>query len=266
MKIIFYSLIILTVELVSCKSAYKATDVAMPVAYPSTRTSLEWTGTYRGLLPCADCQGIQKTITLDSNDNYRLLVKYTGKDDNPAEYTGTFRWNRDGNTITLSEIDDEQVSYFVVDNALAQLDMNGNKITGPLALNYILSKEKFAILKKYWKLTELNGKPVVTDAGFGKEPHIIFKEDQNRFTGIAGCNNLSGTYELKGINKISFSPSTVTPGDCTSMDLESNFLNALRIADKYDITEDKLVLSKAGILTLATFRIVYVKDETVRKK
>ena len=56
---------------------------------------------------------------------------------------------------------------------MTQLDMSGNKITGEHAGNYGLSKEKFAFLEKYWKLTELMGKPVTMDSTFRKEPNFL---------------------------------------------------------------------------------------------
>ena len=174
MKIICYALIIVAVELISCKSSksvYKATTESTPIVANNSRNMLVWTGTYRGVLPCADCEGIQKTLSLDSNLQYILSIKYLGRDDSARVYTGSFRWNWEGNTITLNEEQDEPVSYFVVESALAQLDMNGKKMIGNMAPNYILSKEKYSILRKYWKLTELNGRTINIDAGFGKEPH-----------------------------------------------------------------------------------------------
>ena len=102
--------------------------------------------------------------------------------------------------------------------------MNGNKIAGEHAGNYVLSKEKYAILEKYWKLAELMDKPVTMDSTFRNEPHILFKDEDNLFMGNGGCNNFSGTYQLGDMNRISLSQAAATQMACSNMDVERNFL------------------------------------------
>jgi len=46
------------------------------------------------------------------------------------------------------------------------------------------------------KLIDLYGKPVTLNGSFRKEPYIIFKDGQNRFTGNGGYNDISGTYKV----------------------------------------------------------------------
>ena len=114
---------------------------------------------------------------------------------------GKFTWNEKGNTITLTPADKSQTTqYLVGENLLTQLDKQGNKITGDNASRYVLSKSNYEILEKYWKLVELNGKDVVADSTFIKEPHIIFKEGNNRIIGNGGCNSISGEYKIESLN------------------------------------------------------------------
>ncbi|MBL7700001.1 MAG: copper resistance protein NlpE N-terminal domain-containing protein [Chitinophagaceae bacterium] len=224
----------------------------------TSRTSLDWDGIYRGVLPCADCEGIQKTVYLNKDGSYRLKIKYLGKQTTSSESSGTFEWNSHGNTITLSE-NGQPVSFFVGENTLTELDKSGNKVTGQLAPNYVLSKDQFAILEKYWKLTELNGKPIEVDSSFRKEPHIIFKDDGNRFVGNGGCNGFSGTYKLGSMNRINLSQGVTTQMACPKMELESQFLKVLQMADNYTVTGDMLILNKARMAPLARFKTVYMK-------
>ncbi len=50
----------------------------------------------------------------------------------------------------------------------------------------------------YWKLVELNGKPV-TVADNQQEPHIVLRDSQPpALGGSGGCNRLRGTYALEG--------------------------------------------------------------------
>ena len=49
------------------------------------------------------------------------------------------QWNKEGNTITL-EGEDKPNQYFVGENTLTQLDIDGNKIKGEIEEDYILRK------------------------------------------------------------------------------------------------------------------------------
>jgi hypothetical protein len=106
-----------------------------------TINSLDYLGIYSGVLPCAACEGIETTIELGSGNSYVKKIIYLGKEDHQVvETSGTFTWNEDGNTITLiEEIAPNQ--YFVGENVLFHLDIDGNRISGELAANYVLKKD-----------------------------------------------------------------------------------------------------------------------------
>jgi uncharacterized lipoprotein NlpE involved in copper resistance len=96
---------------------------------------------YKGVVPCADCEGIETTVVLNADQTYLLRTAYLGKPDAAAtEKTGSFTWNTTGNTVILSGIENAPNQYFVGENQLIQLDLAGNKITGDLAAKYILAK------------------------------------------------------------------------------------------------------------------------------
>ena len=44
----------------------------------NSQNSLDWEGTYRGILPCADCEGIETKITLSANGTYEYKASYLG--------------------------------------------------------------------------------------------------------------------------------------------------------------------------------------------
>jgi len=242
-----------------CKPQSKSGKSFMATDIYNSQNSLDWQGTYVGVLPCADCQGIQKTIYLYQDGGYRVRIQYLGKGIHPVELTGKIDWAADGNSIILTELNGQQQSYLVAEDRLMQLDGNGSKITGTLATRYILSKERYAILEKYWKLTELNGKLVVTDTGVQTEPHIIFKEEGNRFTGNGGCNDFSGTFEFGDLDRISLSKAKSTRIACPNIGWEMEFLKALAEVDNYSIMSDRLILRKGPSVPLAKFKKVYMK-------
>lgn len=106
----------------------------------NSRNALDYEGTYAGTLPCADCQGIYTEITL-TGDQFKKKTVYQGKieGENTFEESGEFSWNEDGSRITLNNDPAEQ--YRVGENQLFMLDLEGQRITGDLADQYILRKK-----------------------------------------------------------------------------------------------------------------------------
>ena len=142
----------------------------------NSKNSLDWAGTYSGLLPCADCEGIQTFITLTKDLTYQIRTKFMGRKDAPVEKSGLFSWNKEGSKIELLgyKAGTMPVYYLVGENKLIQLDMQGNRITGKLADNYILKKVKSATVAQEtaksketalvgtkWLLVELHGQAVI---------------------------------------------------------------------------------------------------------
>ncbi len=104
------------------------------------RNSLDYTGSYTGLLPCADCEGIETQITLNKEGTYTKKMTYLGKGgDNVFEEKGNYTWNAAGQIITL-EGKEVPNQYFVGENKLTHLDIQGQKIEGDLAGMYVLKK------------------------------------------------------------------------------------------------------------------------------
>ena len=106
----------------------------------NAKNSLDITGTYRGILPCADCEGVETEISLLPDETYLKKTKYLGKDHKVYEEIGDYTWKDDGNTLILEGIDSEPIEYMVRENSLMQMDMQGNRITGDLSEKYILKK------------------------------------------------------------------------------------------------------------------------------
>jgi len=104
------------------------------------QNSLDVIGIYKGTLPCADCEGIRTEIELKADSTYSFKSSYLGKGDGQMnESTGTYVW-LDGSRIELQGVDGGPQKYFVGENTLTALDMDGNKVTGTLAEHYVLKK------------------------------------------------------------------------------------------------------------------------------
>ena len=123
-------------------STSMATGTAKTGDSHNAQNALDWAGMYKGVVPCADCEGIETVLILNSDNTYLLRTNYLGKPDAQAiEKTGSFTWKSAGNTVVLSNIENAPNQYFVGENQVIQLDMSGNRITGGLADKYILAKQ-----------------------------------------------------------------------------------------------------------------------------
>ena len=101
----------------------------------TTRNSVNWDGIYKGVIPCADCEGIDVEITLNLDETYRISYQYMGKNDTPFSSSGKFTWDDNGSIITL-DTNGFAPNYFVGENWLAQLDMDKKPISGDVASLY----------------------------------------------------------------------------------------------------------------------------------
>ncbi|WP_305043287.1 copper resistance protein NlpE [Geoalkalibacter sp.] len=106
----------------------------------TSRIALDWPGVYAGVLPCADCAGIDTRLRLNADLTYVLETRYLGKDERVFARRGFFVWAEDGNIIHLRGLEDGPVSYRVGENRLFQLDRQGRGIEGPLAETYVLNR------------------------------------------------------------------------------------------------------------------------------
>jgi uncharacterized lipoprotein NlpE involved in copper resistance len=114
-------------------------NAGMPVG-ATAKNSLDVIGKYKGVLPCADCEGIETTIELKADSTYSREMKYLGKKDNLFTATGTWTWASEF-VINLGSIKEGPNRYFVAEGKLVQLDMSGKKISGSLADKYELKKQ-----------------------------------------------------------------------------------------------------------------------------
>ncbi len=240
----------------ACNPAKKAT---LP-AGDNSRNALDWSGTYHGVLPCAGCEGIPAQIRLNSDQTYSVVEK-GGQENDRIQSSGTFDWDKNGARITLQRPDARLrvMSYAVGENVLIPLDRKGRITDTTADRRYSLRKDPGGLTEKYWKLTELNGRPVTIE-GHSREPHMILKDEGARVHGNGGCNTFNGIYELKDGNRIRFSKMTSTMMACLDGgDVETRFHQVLEQADNYSLNGDTLTLNKARMSPLARFEAVYLR-------
>jgi len=103
------------------------------------KISLDWAGVYQGVLPCADCEGIDTSLTLNDDDTFKLqrIYKKGKSTTKPQATTGKFTWNPTKPLIYLPE-EGQTLTFFVSEGYVIAYDMNGKPIENKL--NYTLKK------------------------------------------------------------------------------------------------------------------------------
>ena len=118
-----------------------ASETSTPTT-DSAQTSLDWAGKYKGTMPCADCDGIQTKLELNSDKTFELSREYLGKKntEQKSKEKGSFTFDaKNPSIISLGAPENRKI--FIGENYIQFLDEDGNKITGPMADLYKLTKD-----------------------------------------------------------------------------------------------------------------------------
>lgn len=153
MKKIILSSFILVFLIVACNSSKKTenqnsntnAETSEVIADShNAQNSLDYYGIYEGITPCADCEGIKVTVTLNKDTTFALQNVYLkgGEEILPTEFTGKFTWNDNGSIITLNGVKEAPSLFFVTEGKIIIVDEKGNKIDTELEEYYILKQIK----------------------------------------------------------------------------------------------------------------------------
>lgn len=255
-RIIVFILLIINVSCNSQKKNFKKQQALAIKNAHTARNSVDWAGTYRGVLPCADCEGIQIELSLSKKGTYELLRRYEGKSEDIITERGNFRWLPEGNGITLysGNNTNDYTHYLVGEHQLTMLDKDANRIESEYSELYILKKKGYddRITEKYWRLIELNGKAVESLPG-KEQLHLQLKLINSSVFGYGGCNRFSGHFELMHGNRIQFTKMLRTLIACKRLETENLFLSQFDEVNTYEVKNDTLTLSRAKSKQSARF-------------
>lgn len=281
MKTTLVSIVLSGLLLVSCghKEEHPAAEAAKstPDVSHSPKRTLDYQGYYKGVLPCADCEGIETELALNDTVHYVLTTRYLGKSDAPFVTKGTYVWNADETHVRLNNNGDGPNEYVVSENQLTQLDVEGKPITGQLATRYILQKMKvdeatgeklvqstshvieseapvkavtYSLAGTTWVLESLGGKTV----GKTAKPYTLqLNSKDGRFNAYAGCNRIGGNYVMPSATGLAFVNIMATKMACPNRNFEQQFLQILETAEAYEIQKNKLVIVDQSKNKIAVF-------------
>lgn len=136
--------IVLTLLLLACASSTVQPPQTAPepaVDHHNSRNSLDWAGHYIGVLPCADCPGIEHQLTLGADGGYRLVLRYLERELEPTVISGRFQWNEHGSHIQLDAAG-EHHWYQVREGALLRAYADGSWPTGEQISSMLLIQQR----------------------------------------------------------------------------------------------------------------------------
>jgi len=142
-KLFIPAILLLAIQIQSCQSnsssnSSSTTDSSYVDTTHTSQNSLDWAGTYDGIVPCADCSGIKTTITLKDDDSFTYQAEYLEKNTSVQD-KGKIMWHDNGSIVHLMG-KDLNTKYKVGENILIQLDTEGKVIEGAIAEKYYLNK------------------------------------------------------------------------------------------------------------------------------
>ncbi len=106
----------------------------------TSRIALDFQGTYEGILPCGDCDGIKATIDILENDRFEKRLQHLGKDaDAVLHSAGDFSWEASGGVIRLQGTHGF-TRFMVAENFLVHMEDEGDRYSGDLGNHYVLEK------------------------------------------------------------------------------------------------------------------------------
>ncbi|GAB1439815.1 envelope stress response activation lipoprotein NlpE [Providencia sp.] len=97
---------------------------------------------YSGVIPCADCSGIEATLLVNQDGSYVEQLVYLGTKDGNSAFHDSGKWSLEGNKLRTTNAKGEN-TYFskaADDQSVTLLDLEGNPIE--TQLNYTLDRVK----------------------------------------------------------------------------------------------------------------------------
>ncbi|MFK3662940.1 envelope stress response activation lipoprotein NlpE [Scandinavium sp. NPDC088450] len=98
---------------------------------------------WRGVLPCADCEGIETSLFLAKDGTWVMNERYQGVAREPSSFGSYGTWARTAEKLVLTDSKGEKSYYRAKGDKLEMLDREGNPIVS--SLNYTLEPVKSSL-------------------------------------------------------------------------------------------------------------------------
>lgn len=132
-------------------------------------------GFYLGMLPCKNCEGIQRSIMFSDDGSFKMEDLNWGIGTQAKKTTG--KWEKEKGKFLLY-VNDKVVSrYKLVKDSLINTENNGIYIPDSLSKQYVLFKKSTAPLNPSWKKRKSEGIDII---GNGSDPTWSVEIDNSK--------------------------------------------------------------------------------------
>jgi uncharacterized membrane protein len=132
-------------------------------------------GFYQGMLPCRNCEGVQRTIAFSGTDRFKMEEFNWGKGTLAKKTEGT--WEKEKGKFVLYEGTKTIAKYKLVKDSLINIENNGTAIPDSLSREYVLFKKNTAPENQSWKKRKSEGIDII---GNGNEPFWSIEIDNEK--------------------------------------------------------------------------------------
>lgn len=240
-------LFLITVALlISCNKAEKE-------SINSSQNTLNWAGSYRGVIPNYDNQGVYVELELTDTLTYIKSTKQSGTNDRLVTIDGTFTWSKDGNSIILESDSETKNSILKIEkNRVLWENITGTENVESELENYVMTKVPGILFEREWIVKKISNQYInVRPTINSMYAYINFSSEENKIYGFSGCNFFNAYYHLNG-QEISFTPIKSTKMVGPNINIESELFRKLRETNQFEIIDDELFFKNEQGIHLIT--------------
>jgi len=133
------------------------------------------TGFYQGMLPCKNCEGLQRTILFTADERFKMEELELGKSTLAKRTEGT--WEKDKGRFLLYLNDKVYSQYRLNKDSLINIENNSFRIPDSMSRQYALFKKNTAPENPAWKQKKIQGIDII---GIGSEPFWSVEIDNEK--------------------------------------------------------------------------------------
>ncbi|HCD2001067.1 envelope stress response activation lipoprotein NlpE [Citrobacter farmeri] len=182
---------------------------------------------WRGILPCADCEGIETSLFLEKDGTWVMNERYQGVREEPSSFASYGTWARTADKLVLTDSQGEKSWYRAKGDALEMLDREGNPIESQL--NYTLAPVKatlpvtpMAMRGMYFYMADA---ATFTDCATGKQVSVASNAELERgYLAARGASEKPVLLSVEGHFTLEANPDTHEPVKTLMADKEIKFI------------------------------------------
>jgi uncharacterized membrane protein len=133
-------------------------------------------GFYQGMLPCKNCEGIQRTIMFTDDEHFKMEELSWGKGTTAKKTDGT--WEQEKGRFLLYLNDKVIAKYRLVKDSLINIETNGAHTPDSVYKQYVLFKKNRAPKNLSWEKRRSEGIDII---GTGSDPFWSIDIDNEKF-------------------------------------------------------------------------------------